>query len=103
MSLKKIQSAVNNFLSSRTPEVLAIKGAWGVGKTYFWDKFVKSASHDPRYRFQRYAYVSLFGVSSLDELKFAIFERTVDRSQIGERICIDNLKQNDTDLAKGRG
>ncbi len=103
MSLKKVQRAVEDFLANGTPEVLAIKGAWGVGKTYFWDKFVKLASQDRRYRFQRYAYVSLFGVSSLDELKFAIFERTVDRSQIGERISIDNLKQNATNLAKGLG
>jgi hypothetical protein len=103
MSLTKVQRAVEDSLASDTPEVLAIKGAWGIGKTFFWDKFVKSASQDPRYKFQHYAYVSLFGVSSLDELKFAIFERTVNRSQIGERISIDNLKQNATDLAKGLG
>ena len=103
MSLDKIQKAVDEFLLSDSPEVLSIKGGWGVGKTFFWNSFIKSASQDQRYKFARYAYVSLFGISSLDDLKFAIFEQTVNRSQIGERISVENLKQNAIDLAKGLG
>jgi len=105
MSSEKVQKAVEEFLASDAPEVLSIKGDWGVGKTFFWDKFIKSASKDPKYKFQRYAYVSLFGISSLNELKFTIFGQTVKKSQVGASISIDNLKENANDLAErlGRG
>ena len=104
MSLIKVQRAIEDSLASDSPEVLAIKGGWGIGKTYFWEKFVKLASQDQRYEIPALCICfSIWSLDPLDELKFAIFERTVNRSQIGERISIDNLKQNATDLAKGLG
>jgi hypothetical protein len=100
MSLAKVKKAVEEFLSTDSPEVLSIKGGWGVGKTFFWNLFIKSASQDPKYKFERYAYVSLFGISSLDELKFTIFGQSIKKSQVGASISIDNLKQNANDLAE---
>ena len=103
MSIEKVRNAVDEFLKTDTPEVLAIKGGWGVGKTFFWNQFVQKTSKNHRYPFKRYTYVSLFGISSLEELKFTIFEQIIDKSQIGERISIDNLKRNADDLAKRLG
>ena len=105
MSIKKVKKAIKEFLSNDAPEVLSIKGGWGVGKTFFWNLFIKSESvcKNPKYKFERYAYVSLFGISTIEELKFAIFEQTLDRSQIGKRISIDNLKQNAIELTKSLG
>jgi Cdc6-like AAA superfamily ATPase len=40
MSINVIKSQIEKFLATDTPEVIAIKGAWGVGKTYSWKKFV---------------------------------------------------------------
>lgn len=58
---------------------VAITGCWGVGKTYFWDNFLNSQLSEERiYKkdnvFNRkYAYVSLFGVESLSDLKTQIY------------------------------
>ena len=103
MSIEKARNAVDEFLKSDTPEVLAIKGGWGVGKTFFWNHFLQTASKSQSYPFKRYAYVSLFGISSLEELKFTIFEQIINKSQIGIPISIDNLKQNADDLTKRLG
>ena len=53
------------FLSNPEPTILAIKGKWGVGKTFLVRKQLKESSFD-------YAYVSLFGVESLEDLQEAI-------------------------------
>ena len=38
MSILKVETKLTDFLSTTTPEVIALKGAWGVGKTYTWNK-----------------------------------------------------------------
>jgi tRNA A37 threonylcarbamoyladenosine biosynthesis protein TsaE len=43
MSLDIIRKEITRFLASDTPEVLVIKGAWGVGKTFLWRKLLKDA------------------------------------------------------------
>lgn len=93
MSVEKVSKAVEDFLKEIGPGVLSIKGSWGAGKTYFWSKAVKEAA-DKKLFSTRYAYVSLFGITSLDELKYAIFEQTVDSSQIGKEFTLENVKTN---------
>lgn len=44
--------------------VIAIKGDWGTGKTYFWNKFKHENLQD-----KPYAYVSLFGKDSIADIK----------------------------------
>ena len=47
---------------------IAITGCWGVGKTFFWNKFRES------YKLKnKYVYVSLFGLESLSDLKTHIY------------------------------
>lgn len=103
MSAQKIREAASDFLKCPTPEVMSLKGGWGVGKTYFWNTFIRDAAQNRDYRFERYAYVSLFGLASLAELKLTIFEQVVGRSQIGQRISVENLRRNADDLAKKLG
>jgi signal recognition particle GTPase len=43
MSLDIIEKQIQNFLKSNEPEVMAIKGVSGVGKTYTWNKFLEQA------------------------------------------------------------
>jgi hypothetical protein len=69
----RIKEALTTFLASDQPGVLAIKGAWGVGKTYFWKRFIAEAK--PAKSCRAYSYVSLFGISTLPELRRAIFTR----------------------------
>ncbi len=69
----RINEALTQFLASEQPGVMAIKGAWGVGKTYFWNRFIDGAR--PAKNCRAYSYISLFGLSTLPELKRAIFTR----------------------------
>ena len=69
---------------------IAITGSWGVGKTYFWNEFLKEVTKKEIYdknNFyyeasrvgyksifdnRKYAYISLFGIEHLSDLKNAI-------------------------------
>lgn len=75
--LKQIEEEIRRFLKSKEPEVLCIKGPWGVGKTYAWKKYLAEAKESRELGLDLYSYVSLFGLNSLDDVRFAIFERTV--------------------------
>lgn len=86
---------MRRFLSSAEPEVLSISGRWGVGKTHGWREALEEARCQRPLPMARYAYVSAFGVRSLDNLKTTIFQSTVrlDRDSIEPTIASfqDNL------------
>ncbi|MFV2060577.1 MAG: P-loop NTPase fold protein [Gammaproteobacteria bacterium] len=104
MSVKKAQRVIENFIQNEEPEVLSIKGGWGVGKTFFWDSIIKNASSKSKKNpFTHYAYVSLFGITSLEELKSTLFEQIIDKSEIGHKLSIKNLKKNSDELTKSLG
>lgn len=80
MSVEKTRKVIDDFLSNDAPEVLAIKGGWGAGKTYYWRTDVEPCIDENAHAsFEKYSYVSLFGADSLDDLKFAVFQNTVDK------------------------
>ncbi|PLY04082.1 MAG: hypothetical protein C0622_03265 [Desulfuromonas sp.] len=103
MAMAAVQQQILRFLASEAPEVMAIKGAWGVGKTYAWNAFLTTAKQQHKIAFERYSYVSLFGINSLDDLRFAIFENLVERNFIGRRPSIDSFKSNTAELLKSLG
>lgn len=94
MSLDTIKSQINKFLKSDFPEVLAIKGVWGSGKTYTWNKFLLDAKNRNEISLERYSYVSLFGINSLEALKYAAFENSIKRNLIGTTPNLKTLKEN---------
>lgn len=77
MSVELVKREILRFLSNNEPEVLSISGEWGIGKTFCWKQYLGNALHQKKIALERYAYASLFGVNSLDELKYCIFENTV--------------------------
>lgn len=77
MSTAIVRAEIKRFLQSSAPEVLCISGKWGVGKTYSWQAFFKEAETTEQVSLKRYAYVSLFGLTTLGELRNAIVENTV--------------------------
>lgn len=80
MSVEKTRKVIDDFLSNDAAEVLAIKGGWGAGKTYYWRTVGEPCIDEKAHAsFEKYSYVSLFGVDSLDDLKFSVFQNTVDR------------------------
>jgi hypothetical protein len=77
MSTEAIEAEIKRFLSDDKPGVLCLKGKWGVGKTFAWRKWLGDVQRDGALKATRYAYVSLFGLNSLEGLRYSIFESTV--------------------------
>ncbi|RLB69467.1 MAG: hypothetical protein DRH07_10650 [Deltaproteobacteria bacterium] len=103
MSIEIIEKQIDRFLASEAPEVMSIKGAWGVGKTYAWNKYLGHAKNQNKIALTKYSYVSLFGINSLDDLKFSIFENMVDRRSIGRKPTVESFKTNTAELLKSLG
>jgi len=93
MSIGVIRHEIFRFLASSTAEVLCVSGKWGVGKTHSWKNYLKEARTTPDgIALKKYAYVSLFGINSLEELKYSIFENTVVRDKVGDTANFETLK-----------
>ncbi|WP_287848951.1 hypothetical protein [Aeromonas sp.] len=103
MSIEVIKDQIFHFLSSEQPEVMAIKGEWGVGKTFSWKKFLQEANSKGKIKSDRYSYVSLFGINSLDSFKYTIFENVIKRDIIGTEASIETFKSNTTSLIESLG
>lgn len=62
---------VITFLEHKEKKVLVIKGNWGVGKTFTWNKIVDE--YGKSLNLSNYSYVSLFGLEGLKELQSGVF------------------------------
>lgn len=91
MSIKVVQPEIERFLADTQAGVLVIAGKWGVGKTYAWNRYLKVAAEKGQLSNERYAYVSLFGLGNLEELKAAIFQNTIGKSDIGRSADLETL------------
>ncbi|PHM23273.1 hypothetical protein [Xenorhabdus budapestensis] len=103
MSIEVIKKQIFKFLSSDTPEVMVIKGEWGIGKTFSWKKFLAEAKAENKIKLENYSYVSLFGINSLESLKYTVFENIVDRQLIDKDANINTFKENTKNLTKTLG
>jgi hypothetical protein len=84
MSIKLAAEEIRRFLKTSEPEVLCLKGRWGVGKTYAWNRYLNEARGKPgEVAMERYAYVSLFGRDSLADVRSSIVENSVGLSDAG--------------------
>lgn len=94
MTIKIIKSQLEDFFSNDIPEVLAISGKWGVGKTHFWNDTLKAANAAKKIILPRYAYISLFGISSLEKLRNEMFTQIIDCELIGKELTDTETIQN---------
>jgi hypothetical protein len=101
MSIALIEQEIKRFLSTEDPEAMCFSGRWGVGKTFAWNRFLKDMQG--KIALKNYSYVSLFGVNSLDELKYSIFENSVGSSAVGLEPSLETLKSNATEIAERFG
>ena len=88
MSIALVNREISAFLKREAPEVLCVRGKWGVGKTYTWNAQLTSAAKAGVVGLKRYSYVSLFGVNSLEDLRFSIFENVVNVGMDGLILCL---------------
>ncbi len=72
---KIFNQVVRDFLCSAAPEILSIKGGWGVGKTYAWNTAL--FANKETLPLENYSYVSLFGIKSIKDLQIAIFTKLI--------------------------
>lgn len=87
MSISVIEEVIKDFISSSTPKILAIKGKWGSGKTYTWNRVLnlnKGALKE-----KEYSYLSLFGISTIQELKTSLALSGIPKELIGESFDIE--------------
>lgn len=103
MSINLLAIELKRFLGSRNPEVICITGKWGVGKTHAWRTYLRQAQVEGSIKLQRYAYVSMFGRNSLDDVRSAIVEGTLDSREIDVMPNFASLKSNLDLLGKKSG
>ncbi len=89
MTLATVKAVAHHFLTSKEPEILAIKGSWGVGKTFAWHQIVRELKN--QISLPSYCYVSLFGIASLSELRTAIFAKAQPVKLIGEKLDVETI------------
>lgn len=94
MTINIIKDQIEIFLKSPEPEVMAIKGAWGVGKTYSWNKFLDEFKAKNSLSLSQYSYISLFGINSLESFKQAIFENSIRNDLIGKENFTETIVEN---------
>ncbi|MCO6389186.1 hypothetical protein [Aliihoeflea sp. 40Bstr573] len=102
MSVEQVKLQIDRFLKSPAPEVLCIRGHWGAGKTYVWQTAAKALREGKdKVALDQYAYVSLFGVNSISQLRSHILQNTLPRAQIGELVTSDTLRSKLNSLESG--
>lgn len=75
MTIEIVEERLDALLKSERAKVLLLTGGWGAGKTHQWKQALQratAAGNRPRY-----AYVSLFGLNSLAEVRRHVAEETV--------------------------
>jgi hypothetical protein len=75
MTIEIVEERLDSLLRSERAKVLLLTGGWGAGKTHQWKQALQRAAavgNQPRY-----AYISLFGLTSLAEVRKRVAEETV--------------------------
>lgn len=101
MTYKNIESEIGRFLKSSDPEVMAIIGSWGIGKTYAWKHIALKNKHS--IALNKYSYVSLFGINSLEDFKFKIFENAVATKNLELEPSLKTFQENTEAISKTLG
>ncbi|WP_206185202.1 hypothetical protein [Thioclava sp. F42-5] len=78
MSTEQVRNEIRRFLKADDNYSLCLRGRWGVGKTHTWDTLLVEAFNNKKVKPARYAYVSLFGLERLSDVRRSLFENTVE-------------------------
>ncbi|MEO6049072.1 MAG: P-loop NTPase fold protein [Candidatus Kapaibacterium sp.] len=96
MSFSHARAAIKRFLTKTEPRVLAVRGDWGVGKTFLWRKIIEDQSS--HYYLKKYAYISLFGIESINDLKEQIFQKTISMENTAVNPSVESATKNFADM-----
>ncbi len=78
--LEKVKFALKKFLENKD-KALCLFGKWGCGKTHLWKKIIFDNKNQC---LPNYAYVSLFGIDSIKDAKYAIVADKIQKEEITE-------------------
>ncbi|MBS9760903.1 P-loop NTPase fold protein [Pseudomonas mosselii] len=67
-----LDSYLDNFLHGHS-DVVVLKGNWGVGKTRYWNDYINNKRQSEHERLEKYSYVSLYGLNSIDQVRSKIY------------------------------
>ena len=73
-----VESILDYVRSDYTDYAIMINGEWGVGKTHFWNNKIKKKIESMQLNGKRYTtiYMSLYGISNLEDISKKIFIET---------------------------
>ncbi|GEM_PF-676269 len=74
MSLKSTKDQLIQLLADEDNKVIALSGKWGTGKSFMWDQVKKTSENE---KVKGALYASLFGVSSVDQIKLKLIQSSV--------------------------
>lgn len=76
-----LETRLLDFIKSEQNSGLVLRGGWGQGKTHLWKSLAEQHAKEGKGQRPNYAYVSLFGVNSLADLRnaLAVKVRPVDQ------------------------
>jgi hypothetical protein len=97
MTVETVKNVATRFLTSEGSGALALKGEWGVGKTYAWNQILQANKAD--IKLKNYSYVSLFGATSLSELRTTIFLKMQPVKLEGETRNFETVNNNPLSLS----
>jgi hypothetical protein len=69
MSFENVKTRIEQLIRNAQSDLIIISGAWGVGKTYFWNSLINTLKQNNQLGLQKYIYVSLFGVKDIETIK----------------------------------
>ncbi|MED6316920.1 MAG: NTPase [Pseudomonadota bacterium] len=83
-NVENLEKRLLDLFDKKSSFVIALTGEWGIGKTQFWNNFKKHHHND--FKLRKYAYISLFGIDSLESLKYEIAVKTHEVNQSEDRM-----------------
>lgn len=83
-SVANLEKKLLEIINTEDSFAIALTGEWGIGKTYFWKIFCEK--HRENFMVNKIAYVSLFGIDSLDALKLEIAIKSYSTSQSSDNL-----------------
>ena len=90
-----VESILNYIRSDYTDYAVMINGEWGSGKTHFWNNKVRKKIESMQLNGRRYTtiYMSLYGISNLEEISKKIFIETTQLMDKNLRKFMNNNEQ----------
>jgi hypothetical protein len=88
-----VESILDYVRSDYTDYAIMINGEWGSGKTYFWNHKIKNKIESMHLNGRRYTtiYMSLYGISNLEEISKKIF---IETTQLMDKNLRKYMKNN---------